>query len=56
MDKKNNNQGPIINSLKGELKPVDYKFIKKLTDSAGLSREYVKECERIHKKQNLEQK
>ena len=46
-------QGPIINGLKGELKPVDYKFIKELTQSAGLTKEYIKECERIHKKHRM---
>ena len=52
MNKKEKNQGPIINSLQGELKPVDYSFIEELTKKAGISQEYLKECERIHKKKS----
>ena len=49
MSKKEEYQGPIINSLQGELKPVDYSFIEELTKKAGVSEEYLKECEEIHK-------
>ena len=48
--KEEEDQGPIINSLQGELKPVDYSFIEELTKKAGVSQEYLKECKEIHKK------
>ena len=54
MNKKEDNQGPIINSLQGELKPVDYSFIEELTKKAGVSEEYLKECEEIHKKKSMQ--
>ena len=54
MSKKEENQGPIINSLQGELKPVDYSRIEKLIEEAGVTPEYLKECEEIHKKKSLE--
>lgn len=51
--KKEKNQGPIINSLQGELKPVDYSRIEKLVKSAGVTPEYLKECEETHKEKSL---
>ena len=54
MSKKKENQGPIINSLQGELKPVDYSRIEELKKEAGVTPEYLKECEEIHKKKSLE--
>ena len=53
MNEKEKQQGPIINSLQGELKPVDYSFIEELTQNAGVTPEYLKECKEIHKKKSL---
>ena len=49
MHKQKKNQGPIINSQRGNLKPYDYKHIQELKDKTGVSLEYLKECEKIHK-------
>ena len=54
MGRKENSKGPIINGIQGELKPVDYKFIEKLTKNAGLTEEYLIECEEAHKKHKQE--
>ena len=54
MDKKPASKGPIINGIQGELKPVDYKFIEDLTKNAGLTEDYLRECEEAHKKHNQE--
>ena len=50
MDKQKKNQGPIINSQRRDLKPYDYSRLQKLKDKTGVSLEYLKECEEIHKK------
>ena len=50
MSKQGKNQGPIINSQQGDLKPYDYARIQKLKDRTGVSLEYIKECKEIHKK------
>ena len=54
MNEKEKKQGPIINSLHRDLKPVDYSFIEELTKNAGVTSEYLKECEEIHRKKSLE--
>ena len=50
MDKKEENQGPIINSVQGELKPVDYSRIIALRKKAGVTKKYLEECEKQYKK------
>ena len=50
MGEKEKNQGPIINSLQGELKPVDYSRIEKLKREAGVTPEYLKEREREYER------
>ena len=50
MDKKTDNQGPIINGIQGELKPVDYKFIEKLRKEAGVTPEYLQKIREEHKR------
>ena len=55
MSKKEEYQGPIINSLQGELKPVDYSLIEPLRKKAGVSKEYLKKCKEIHRKKSMEE-
>ena len=50
MDKKEENQGPIINSVQGELKPVDYSHISELRKKAGVTKKYLEECEKQYTK------
>lgn len=47
---KKNNPGPIINSINGELKPVDYSRIEKLRQSAGVTQEYLQQIEKNYEK------
>ena len=47
---KKNNSGTIINSINGELKPVDYSRIEKLRQSAGVTQEYLQKIERNYEK------
>ena len=49
MNKQKKNQGPIINSQRRDLKPVDYKYIQELKDKTGVSLEYIKECKQYLK-------
>lgn len=49
MDEKKINQQPIINSIQGELKPVDYSRIEKLRQEAGVTSEYLKKIKKDHK-------
>ena len=60
MDKKETSQGPIINGIQGELKPIDYSRIEKLRKEAGVTPEYLQKIredyERHWKKKQKENK
>ena len=50
MDKKTASQGPIINGIQGELKPVDYSRIEKLRKDAGVTPEYLQKIREDYKR------
>ena len=50
IDKKVKNQGPIINGIQGELKPIDYSRIEKLRKEAGVTPEYLQQIEKEYEK------
>ena len=50
MGEKKTNQGPIINSIQGELKPVDYSRIEKLRKEAGVTPEYLQKIREDYKR------
>ena len=50
MGEKKANHGPIINSIQGELKPVDYSQIEQLRKQAGVTPEYLQKIREDYKR------
>ena len=54
MDRQEKTGKPI--TISNESDSVDYETVKELKKNSGIKMEYLKECEKVHKKINLSKK
>ena len=50
MKKKKKSVGPTVNGSHRKLEPLKYEDIERMKRNTGVSMEYIKKCEEIHRK------